>query len=126
MDTYVKCIDNSENARNHLTKDKVYKVLLEERRYYHVENDNGYNGGWDKERFVVVSKSDEDKVNNPAHYTMGKIEVYDFIKAWELSFAEGNVIKYVVRAPHKGKQLEDLKKARWYLDQLIKEAEQNA
>lgn len=64
-----------------------------------------------------------DAVNNPSHYTIGKIEVYDFIKAWDLSFAEGNVIKYVVRAPHKGKTLEDLKKARWYLDQLIKEAE---
>jgi hypothetical protein len=65
-------------------------------------------------------------VNKPSHYTLGKIEVFDFIKAWELSFAEGNVVKYVVRAPHKKNQLEDLKKARWYLDQLIKEAEQNA
>ena len=64
-----------------------------------------------------------DKINHPPHYTLGKIEVYDFIKAWELSFAEGNVVKYVVRAPHKGRPIEDLKKARWYLDQLIKDAE---
>ena len=69
---------------------------------------------------------DKDEVNRPDHYTLGKIEVYDFIKAWELSFAEGNVVKYVVRAPHKGTQLKDLKKARWYLDQLIAEAEAEA
>lgn len=65
----------------------------------------------------------KDDVSRPAHYTLGKIEVFDFIKAWELSFAEGNVVKYVVRAPYKGSKLKDLKKARWYLDQLISEAE---
>lgn len=66
----------------------------------------------------------KDNINHPDHYTVGKIEVFDFIKAWELSFAEGNVVKYVVRAPYKNRQVEDLKKARWYLDQLIKEAEE--
>lgn len=65
----------------------------------------------------------DDPVSSPPHYTKGGIEVYDFIKAWDLDFTTGNVIKYVVRAPHKGKQLEDLKKARWYLDQLIKKEE---
>lgn len=64
-----------------------------------------------------------DPVNHPSHYTMGGIEVFDFIRSWELSFAEGNVIKYLVRAPHKGKELQDLKKARWYLEQLINDAE---
>ena len=58
----------------------------------------------------------------PNHYRMGQ-EVYPFIQSWRMSFAEGNVIKYVTRAPHKGKRLEDLKKARWYLDRLIEEAE---
>ena len=65
----------------------------------------------------------DDPVSHPSHYTLGKIEVFDFIKAWDMSFPEGNVIKYVTRAPYKGKRLQDLKKARWYLDQLIKEAE---
>ena len=64
-----------------------------------------------------------DDVNHPEHYTLGQIEVYDFISAWELSFAEGNVVKYTVRAPYKGSRLKDLKKARWYIDQLIKAAE---
>lgn len=71
-------------------------------------------------------KNTPDPVSRPEHYTLGKIEVFDFIKAWELSFAEGNVIKYVTRAPYKGKRLQDLQKARWYLDQLIEEAKNDA
>jgi hypothetical protein len=66
----------------------------------------------------------KDDVNQPEHYTLGKIEVYDFINAWDLSFAQGNVIKYTVRAPYKGSELKDLKKARWYLDKLIEQAEE--
>lgn len=66
----------------------------------------------------------KDDVNQPPHYTMGGIEVFDFITSWELSFTEGNVIKYVVRAPYKGSKLKDLRKARWYLDRLIEEAEE--
>jgi hypothetical protein len=66
----------------------------------------------------------KDDVNQPEHYTLGKIEVFDFINAWDLSFAQGNVIKYTVRAPYKGSELKDLKKARWYLDKLIEQAEQ--
>ena len=64
-----------------------------------------------------------DPVNHPAHYTRGKIEVIDFIEDQRLDFRAGNVVKYVVRAPHKGAQLEDLRKARWYLDRLIADAE---
>lgn len=64
-----------------------------------------------------------DPIERPAHYTWGSIEVLDFIEAWSLGFAEGNVIKYVVRAPLKGAALEDLKKARFYLDRLIRRQE---
>jgi hypothetical protein len=58
-------------------------------------------------------------VNHPAHYNMGNIEVIDIIEGFDLNFHIGNVVKYVLRAPHKGKTLEDLKKARWYLDRYI-------
>ena len=64
-----------------------------------------------------------EKVNHPAHYNSGNIEVIDAIVDWELDFIEGNVVKYVTRAKHKGDQLSDLKKARWYLDYLIKNLE---
>lgn len=64
-----------------------------------------------------------DPVEYPAHYTTGKIEVIDFIEDQKLDYHEGNVVKYVCRAPHKGRQLEDLKKARWYLDRKINKLE---
>jgi len=60
-----------------------------------------------------------EKVNHPAHYNVGGIEVIDAIEAWDLGFHAGNVVKYVARAGHKGSELEDLKKAAWYLGRLI-------
>lgn len=64
-----------------------------------------------------------DLINHPSHYTFGKIEVIDVIEDWQLGFHESNCIKYVARAKHKGKELEDLKKARWYLDRKIGQLE---
>ena len=68
-----------------------------------------------------------DLVNSPPHYTFGPIEVYDAITAWKLDFTRGNVVKYVARAQHKGNELEDLRKAKWYLERAIAacEAAQN-
>lgn len=60
-----------------------------------------------------------DPVNNPSHYTVGGIETIDFIEAKNLNFHLGNVVKYITRSDFKGKRLEDLKKARWYLDREI-------
>jgi hypothetical protein len=59
-----------------------------------------------------------DVVNSPAHYTWLKgLEVIDITE--QLSFNLGNVIKYTLRADHKGKALEDLRKAKWYLEREI-------
>lgn len=66
-----------------------------------------------------------DLINHPPHYTKGGIDTFDFIKAKGLSYTEGNVIKYITRSRHKGNLLDDLKKAEWYLKQLIAEAEKN-
>lgn len=44
----------------------------------------------------------------------------DFIEDQQLGFHEAQVIKYVARAKHKGNEMQDLMKARWYLDRLIK------
>lgn len=64
-----------------------------------------------------------EKVNHPKHYNKGKIEVIEAIEDWDLNFSEGNVIKYVARHRFKGEPLEDLKKARWYLERLISSLE---
>ena len=61
----------------------------------------------------------EDVINHPSHYTRGKTEVIDFIEDQQLPYHLGNVIKYIARAGYKGDKLEDLKKARWYLDRYI-------
>ena len=72
-----------------------------------------------------------DVINHPQHYTLGKIEVIDFIEDKDLNFNLGNVVKYVARAGHKkssgksmdAKALEDLKKAQWYLNREISSRE---
>jgi len=66
-----------------------------------------------------------DSVNHPPHYG-GADNPYEAIKviaAWGLGFCLGNTVKYIARAGKKGDRLEDLKKARWYLDREIAETE---
>jgi hypothetical protein len=65
-------------------------------------------------------------VNHPNHYNQGKIEVIEAIEDWGLGFNDGNVIKYISRAKHKGKPLEDLKKAKWYLEREINRIEKES
>lgn len=75
---------------------------------------------------VSMKNENNDKVNNPAHYTAGGIETLDYIKAKVSdypSYAVGNILKYVSRYEHKN-GIEDLKKAQFYLNDLIKEMEQ--
>lgn len=60
-----------------------------------------------------------DNVSHPSHYNVGKIEVIDAIEDWGLNFSLGNAVKYIARADHKGKPIEDLQKARWYIEREI-------
>jgi Protein of unknwon function (DUF3310) len=64
-------------------------------------------------------------IDHPQHYG-GADNIYEAIKvieAWELGFCLGNTVKYISRAGKKGDALEDLKKARWYLDRVISNME---
>lgn len=75
---------------------------------------------------VSMKNENNDKINNPAHYTAGGIETLDYIKAKVKdypSYVAGNILKYVSRYEHKN-GIEDLKKAQFYLNDLIKEMEQ--
>ena len=60
---------------------------------------------------------------NPNHYKTGGIETIDFIRAKNLGYNLGNAVKYISRAPYKGKQLEDLRKAKWYIEREIADQE---
>ena len=72
---------------------------------------------------------EEDQINHPKHYNINwkgeqAISPYKFIRSWKMDYPESNIIKYVQRHPYKGQSLKDLKKARWYLDKLIEEVEE--
>ena len=66
-----------------------------------------------------------DPFNSPSHYTHCKIEPLDFITANKLDFLEGNIVKYVSRYKRKD-GVNDLKKARVYLDRLIERETEEA
>lgn len=81
------------------------------------------------DNFAVRTGSGGDAVDHPSHYAegwSGGAEVIDI--AEHLDFCRGNVVKYVARAGRKdpGKELEDLRKARWYLDREIHRLEEAA
>ena len=71
-----------------------------------------------------AKKENDSAVDHPSYY-QGKIEVIDFIEDKHLGFNLGNCVKYISRAGKKNpdKLIEDLKKARWYLDREISRIE---
>ena len=79
-----------------------------------------------------VEKKAEDMVNHPSHYTNGGVECIDAITSALSSYEDsvdswlvGQVIKYLWRAPLKGKYKEDIKKAQFYLNRLVEKIDKN-
>ena len=71
----------------------------------------------------------EDMVNNPNHYNTGSVECIEAIResmspVSYKGYLKGNVQKYVWRYEHKGNEIQDLRKARWYLDKLLDAVEE--
>lgn len=87
-----------------------------------------WNGSiWEPMVFSKRPHPQDDMVNCPPHYKMGKVECIDAIQAALtpeefLGYCKGNVFKYVWRSHFKG-GVEDLKKARWYLNRVVGGAE---
>lgn len=83
-----------------------------------------------KSKAVKIVKAVKDNVNRPSHYTQGAIECIDAIKEATKGLfgieavCTGNIIKYVWRWKFKN-GVEDLRKADWYLQRLIKEVTSN-
>lgn len=72
----------------------------------------------------IVEQANESIKNNPMvfrpnHYTEGGIETIDFIRAKSLCYFTGNAVKYISRAKLKGKEIEDLEKAIFYLQMKV-------
>jgi hypothetical protein len=64
-----------------------------------------------------MSETIEDPVNHPSHYNWLPVEVIQITE--HFNFCMGNALKYIMRADYKGKPIEDLKKARWYIDREL-------
>lgn len=82
------------------------------------------DGAYDFNDFEVV----ESDPINPTHYQIGGIETIDYIEAkltpeQYKGYCKGNSIKYLSRAGHKGEEIEDYKKAAWYLNRLLEIAQ---
>ena len=74
----------------------------------------------DEEEIIV---DEVDNVNHPPHYNKGGVEAISYIKqqlgSSYFAYLEGSVIKYIHRHKYKSSNIEDLKKASWYLSKLI-------
>jgi hypothetical protein len=68
-------------------------------------------------------KPPNDPVNHPAHYTAYPVEVIQLTE--HMNFCRGNAVKYIARAGLKNPatEVEDLKKARWYIEREINRLE---
>ena len=121
---------------------RVKMLIVDGWRYQTVRGKNGIavGYGWDNGQSSLTDKelkamtdnefldliehdkpANNDTINHPAYYTDGKIEVSDFIADKNLNFFRGNVVKYTCRAGKKdsSKEVEDLKKAQWYIGREI-------
>ena len=85
---------------------------------------------WDKLRTkykaLVDEELEDDPVESPVHYNTGSVECIEAIKASMSDtefegYLKGNAMKYLWRYTYKGKPVEDLKKAQWYLARLTEE-----
>lgn len=76
---------------------------------------------------AAENKSDS-SVDHPSHYNTGDIETIDYLESLGIAedFCAGNAIKYLSRYKHKGKVLEDVKKAKWYVNRLVKILEEQS
>lgn len=87
----------------------------------HIEMKPTGNGYYEcDECGLAVYDGTFDNVNHPKHYTEGrKYEPIDVIEDWKLGFNLGNTVKYISRAGRKDDIVQDLEKARFYLDREI-------
>lgn len=90
---------------------------------------NTYNidGAFWAQKQVKQMEENNEQVNHPNHYggSENDYEAIKVIDAWDLGFSLGNTVKYISRAgkKNKEKELEDLKKALWYLQHHIETLE---
>ena len=74
----------------------------------------------DNESSEMSAEKNKEAVNHPKHYqSKTGLEAIDVIEAFDLNFNLGNVIKYILRCGKKDADVQELEKARWYLEREI-------
>ena len=122
----VKCIDN-KGAESSLTIGEIYGAQ-NHKRGYEVIDDDGNATTFRTSRFEVL-EDDADMVHHPSHYNYKSLECQDIISIMteglegEEAYCLGCAIKYLYRYPKKGKPIEDLQKAKTYIDMIIEKLE---
>lgn len=120
INKYVECISKNYNG---LTNGKVYKLECEGADWIKVINNVGDLRTYPLNIFRKLTKQEEEKLGlyndkiKPSYYGTG-IDVIEFCLRNNLTFMQGNVIKYVTRYKSKN-GIEDLQKAKEYIDRLI-------
>ena len=121
------CINNNPNEVAY-DKDKIY---ISEEDGCITDNDKNINHKWHDDwileffiRITDTSESQKEMVNHPSHYKNNKYEAIDimldiFGKDKTIAFCELNAFKYLWRANNKGTDIQDKKKAIWYLNKYI-------
>ncbi|GEM_PF-294418 len=126
---YVLDIDGKEVEKEINRADRQLMELLERLREIRKTDEKQAKNEFHSEDDVYpekywVEENAHDTVNHPSHYCTGGIECIDVIKATSQgmngidAFCQGNAMKYLFRWQYKN-GVEDLKKARWYIDKLI-------
>ena len=64
-------------------------------------------------------KKTKEQVNHPDHYQGKRLEAIDIIEDYDLNFSLGSVLKYILRAGKKDDKIQDLEKAKWYIEREI-------
>jgi len=105
----------------HLVEDKMIKEAAEkyaESKSINFRNTHIRDFTAGAERILDLMS---DNVNHPSHYggSDNKYEAIRVIESWQSCFHIGNVLKYLSRSGKKGEEIEDLKKAMWYLKRKI-------
>ena len=124
--------DESPDAWTRINKKYGYQVHWDEEEEDNTPNDHPLYG----DKFVhdvfsvesapaYIAESAPDMVDNPPHYNNGSIECIEAIEAMlnkdeYIGYLRGNALKYRWRFRYKNKPFEDLRKARWYEDRLMK------
>ena len=127
-----KAIPAVENATIDESLMQVYINLAEEeaevaeekKQYDEVWNKDNIDEEWINYGLEPYEFDEEDPVNNPSHYNNGSIECIEGIQASMSTeafegYLKGNCMKYLWRYDYKGKPVEDLQEAQWYLAKLL-------